>query len=358
MHAKTLVSLCPLGCSALVAAHPGHQEPHATRDLLSYKAHMRRGLEKCATNFEDSGLNARALVRRAEIANQHRTRKLAARDTADVLNTTHLSSAGYTLSTPESEIFSTSNTCVLNPEGETGPYFIKGEYLRTDFVDVETCEPIAGLYADIWNCNATGVYSGLVATGNGNSNDQSNLQATFLRGVGATDADGVVTFDTLFPGHYSGRTTHHHVVAHLNATVLPNNTLSGGSVPHIGQLFWDQDLINAVEATSPYSTNDVALTTNAEDRVFSDETAGTTSDPVINYVYLGEDLADGLLGWVTIAVNQSATYSPAYSYEWTSSGSVAVSGHSGDNVNGGGAGGSVPSGTMPSGGFPSGSPPS
>ncbi|KAL4889535.1 Intradiol ring-cleavage dioxygenase [Aspergillus ambiguus] len=341
MRPNIIASMFLLGCSAFVRAHPGQQEKHATRDLLAYKANMRRGLEKCAVKFEESGL----------------------------------SSAGYTLDTPESEIFGTSNTCTLNPEGETGPYFVKGEYLRTDvledqpgvpvtlefqFVDVETCEPIPKLFADIWNCNATGVYSGLVAMGNGNSNDQNNMKTTFLRGVGATDDDGVVTFKTLFPGHYSGRTTHHHVVAHLNATVLANNTLSGGTVPHIGQLFWDQDLINAVEATSPYNTNDVTLTTNDEDRVFSDETAGTTSDPVINYVYLGDDLSDGLLGWVTIAVNQSATYSPAYSYEWTSSGSVAVSGHSGDSVNGGGAmpSGGSPSGSKPSGGLSSGGPPS
>lgn len=55
-----------------------------------------------------------------------------------------------------------------------------------------------------------GVYSGVIANGNGDSNDASNINATFLRGIQKTDSDGVLTFDTLVPGHYSGRTTHSH----------------------------------------------------------------------------------------------------------------------------------------------------
>lgn len=61
---------------------------------------------------------------------------------------------------------------------------------------------------DVWNANATGVYSGLVADGNGNENDTSNYDTTFLRGISKADSDGVVTFETIFPGHYSGRTNH------------------------------------------------------------------------------------------------------------------------------------------------------
>jgi hypothetical protein len=182
--------------------------------------------------------------------------------------------------------------------------------------------------------------------GNGNSADTSILDETFLRGIAKTDSDGVVSFNTLFPGHYSGRTNHHHIVAHLNATLLPNNTLTGGTVPHIGQMFWDQSLVDEVEATSPYSTNTVEQTTNAEDRVFSDETSGTTSDPVFNYVLLGDSVEDGLLGWATVAVDLTATYTPTYSFVYTSSGSEAVSGSSGSSGSGGSAPGSAPSGGM------------
>jgi len=114
-------------------------------------------------------------------------------------------------------------------------------------------------------------------------------------------------------------------VAHLNATRLPNNTLAGGTEAHVGQFFWDQDLISKVEATYPYNTNNITITTNAEDRVFGDETADSTSDPVFNYAYLGDKLEDGLFAWVTIVINTTATYEAAYADMWTASGGVAAS---------------------------------
>ena len=62
---------------------------------------------------------------------------------------------------------------------------------------------------DLWNCNATGVYAGIVATGNGNGlDDPTNINNTFLRGIQKVDHDGVATFESIFPGHYSGRATH------------------------------------------------------------------------------------------------------------------------------------------------------
>ncbi|KIW03340.1 uncharacterized protein PV09_05550 [Verruconis gallopava] len=365
----------PLFATAFLAtlslAHPGEEHQHDHVIELSkreFKATARRSLSGCESKlYKRDGLIDRAAARRAATVAKYRKR-LVARDTDDVLNTTHLSSSGYTLDTPETTIFATNNTCVLNPEGETGPYWIKGEYIRTNlredqpgvpivieaqFVNVETCEPIPDLYWDLWNCNSTGVYSGLVANGNGNTDDTSNTNATFLRGVAKSDEDGVVQFETIFPGHYSGRTTHHHIVAHLNAEVLPNNTLTGGTVPHVGQLFWDQDLIYAVEATYPYNQNNITITTNAEDRVFSTETADTTSDPVFEYVYIGNSLSDGLFGWVTIAVNVSATYDPNYSYVWTANGSVAESGGTVTVDGGDGGNGTIPSGGI-SGAFPGG----
>lgn len=354
MQLPSLWKVCLVGLAVpFVVAHPGEHEKHDARAVMEkrmFKEHARRGLEKCAKRFESSGLNARAEARRRGIYNLAR-RHLAIRDTDDVLNTSHLvNDSSITASTSADTLFNTSSTCVLNPEGETGPFYVKGELIRSNlregqagvpiifdaqFVDVDTCEPITDLYADIWNCNATGVYSGVVSTGNGNTADTANVNATFLRGIQKTDSDGVVHFTTLFPGHYSGRTTHHHVVAHLDVTVQANNTITAGTVAHIGQFFWDQDLIYEVEATSPYSGNTITITTNAEDRVFSDETSGTTSDPVINYVKLGDRLSDGLLGWITVAVNTSATYDPNYSFVYTSSGGVAESGGGSDNVDGG-----------------------
>jgi protocatechuate 3,4-dioxygenase beta subunit len=229
-------------------------------------------------------------------------------------------------------------------DGEEGVPVI----LDVQFVDVTTCDPIEDLYFDIWNCNSTGVYSGVVSNGNGNSNDESNIDATFLRGIQPSDSDGVVTFKTIFPGHYSGRATHHHVIAHLDVTVLSNGTITGGTVAHIGQLFWDQDLISEVEATSPYNTNTISITTNAADRVFATETENSTSDPVFNYVKLGDDISDGLLAYITIAVDTSATYDPTYSFVYTANGGVAESGGS-DTIGGDGGSSSSPGGSGGSG---------
>ena len=52
---------------------------------------------------------------------------------------------------------------------------------------------------------STGVYSGVAASGNGNSDDLTNLDNTFLRGIVETDVNGVAQYETVFPGHYTSR---------------------------------------------------------------------------------------------------------------------------------------------------------
>lgn len=51
-----------------------------------------------------------------------------------------------------------------------------------------------------------GVYGGVVASNNGDTADDSNLNSTAVRGIQVSDDDGVLQFTTLFPGHYTGRT--------------------------------------------------------------------------------------------------------------------------------------------------------
>lgn len=326
----------------LTVAHPGAHEPNSFTDVgkRNFLLTARETLEKCSNKLEESGLNARAEARRASLFDQYKKRAIVARDTDKVLNTSHHSNLSVTATTSETELFSQYPVCVLAPEGEVGPFWVKGEYIRKNvsdgepgvpiiidgqFIDINTCEPIPDLYWDVWNCNSTGVYSGIQNSANGNGNDASNLNKTFLRGIQKTDSDGVAGFETVFPGHYSGRTTHIHVIAHLGASVLPNNTLAGGYIPHIGQLFFDQDLIDEVEATYPYNTNTVAITENADDRVVQVETEDSNSDPFFEYALLGDSIEDGLLAWVTLGVNVSATYDASNAATLTSSGGVTNS---------------------------------
>lgn len=155
------------------------------------------------------------------------------------------------------------------------------------------------------DCNATGVYSGVVADGNGDGeSDPDNINNTWLRGVQKTDDDGVTAFSTIFPGHYTGRATHVHVMVHAGASALPNGTLYSTTATHVGQMFFDQDLISKVEETSPYSANEQELTTNAEDNIMEEE-AATGADPIMSYVMLGDSVEDGLLAWLAFGVDMS-----------------------------------------------------
>ena len=327
-----------LGLAAFAIAHPGHEELEYRSALSSrdFKSQARRSLDSCADRLEASGVNARAQERRAATWAKHsKTKRAVQRDIDTVLNISHHSDLSVSPTTEESTLFSGNKTCILNPEGDVGPFYVLGENIRFDisdgepgiplildaqFVDVETCEPIESLYFDLWNCNTTGVYSGIQEDVNGNGADVANLNRTFLRGIQPTDADGVAQFHTVFPGHYAARTTHQHVMAHINATKLANDTITGGNIAHVGQIFYDQDLIDAVEATYPYNTNTIAMTSNADDQILATETENSDSDPLVEYAFLGDDLSDGIFGWITIAVNQSASYDPSYRFVRTSSG--------------------------------------
>lgn len=161
MHMKLAVAIL----AGVTLAHPGEKQHHHNRAVelskREFKAAARRGLSACQEQLtKRDGMIDRAAMRRAATVQKYR-KQLAARDTDTVLNTTHLSSSGYTLDTPETTIFATNNTCILNPEGETGPYWVKGELIRSNlredqpgvpivieaqFVNVETCEPIPDLY--------------------------------------------------------------------------------------------------------------------------------------------------------------------------------------------------------------------
>jgi hypothetical protein len=210
----------------------------------------------------------------------------------------------------------------------------------------------------IWHCNSTGVYAGVVATGNGDSTDASNIDKTFLRGLQTTDSDGVVQYTSIFPGYYAGRATHVHVETHLGGEVLANNTYSGGTVAHIGQFFFDQDLITEVNTLSPYTSNTNTITENADDRIVSAELEND-SDPFLSYVLLGNSVSDGLFMWISLAVNTSATYTPSPAAELTADGGETVSGGGTGSVSGGGMGGgngTTGNGTGPAGSMPSGMP--
>lgn len=298
---------------------------------------------------------------------------LRARDLDTVLSTSHASNlTGITADTDPSVLFTGNNSCILTPEVTQGPYWVKGELIREDItedqegvalhldiqvIDVNTCEPVPSVYLELWHCNSTGVYSGIVASGNGDSSDEGNLDNTFLRGISQADDSGVVQFDTLFPGHYTSRATHIHVMTHtLDATVNTNNTLAGSSVSHVGQMFFDQDLIEAVDLVEPYASNTQAITDNSDDSILSEE-AGDV-DPMVEYVLLGDDVSEGIFGWLAFGMDSGASYNVTPAANLYAEGGVTNE----DSSMGGGGGappgsnstGGAPTGAMASGAAPSG----
>ncbi|KAF2177436.1 aromatic compound dioxygenase [Zopfia rhizophila CBS 207.26] len=362
-------------------AHPGEShDPAALKREIEARnimaKHARRSMNQCAGSLKHRELMQRSYERRAKTLQALREKRgitaksrkfrrdLATLQSFEAVNHNMTGLDDYTTDTPASTIFSANTSYILAPEVTDGPYYVLGELIRQDvkedqfsdgvdlyldvqYLDVTTCEPVEGLYIDIWNANATGVYSGIVATGNSDSWD-----TTYLRGVQATDADGVATFETIFPGHYEGRATHTHLLTHSNVTLNDNNTFSGGAVTHIGQLFYPEDLRSAVEAVEPYNTNTQAITTNDDD-MWSIVQAEDDYDPFPEFIYLGDDISDGLMAWIQIGINTTADYTDDDYYS-VAAVLAADSGHSTGNSVGGGEGGN---GTMPS-GSPSGAIPS
>ena len=133
---------------------------------------------------------------------------------------------------------------------------------------------------------------------------ENTVGQTFLRGVQFTDKRGQVTFKTIYPGHYAGRTTHIHAKVHIGAQDVNRAKLSGGHVSHVGQLF-PSDAVNAeVYKLAPYNTETVAVVTHAEDRVWTPQQRGSESQ--LKLAKVGHRLAKGLAASVVLAVNPHA----------------------------------------------------
>ncbi|KAI0125418.1 Intradiol ring-cleavage dioxygenase [Xylariales sp. AK1849] len=321
-----------LALASLALAHPGedHTSEQVKRELIARNAahnKMTRALGSCSKSPAFLARGERAIARRAETAKTLREKRgiehksIYGKRDQDALaqwaGTSHnLTDKGYTLDTPESTLFTGNATCALVEETTVGPYYVAGELLRTDitegqqgvplhldiqFVDVSDCSAVSDIIIDIWHCNATGVYSGVSATG------QGGLNSTFGRGAQISDEDGVAQFDTVFPGHYTGRVTHIHVLSTKDANVLSNNTYEGGVATHIGQLFFDPTLVSSVENTAPYTSNEQSFTDILDDSIAAGE-ATSDYDIFTDYALLGDSPSDGVLAWITVGIDSSANH--------------------------------------------------
>ena len=126
-------------------------------------------------------------------------------------------------------------------------------------VDVNNaCTPLAGYAVYLWHCDAVGDYS---------LYDRPN--ETWLRGVQVADANGQVTFTTIFPGCYAGRYPHIHFEVFSSLA----NATSGRYARLVSQIAMPADACAAVYADAAVygaSANRFAATSIAGDMIFAD----------------------------------------------------------------------------------------
>jgi protocatechuate 3,4-dioxygenase beta subunit len=121
------------------------------------------------------------------------------------------------------------------------------------------CAALSGAAVYLWHCDRDGRYS-LYSDGVTNQN--------YLRGVQEADANGQVTFTTIFPACYSGRWPHIHFEVYPSLA----EATSAGNVMATSQLALPEDVCDLVYATDGYeqSVQHKAQTSLDSDMVFSD----------------------------------------------------------------------------------------
>jgi protocatechuate 3,4-dioxygenase beta subunit len=192
-------------------------------------------------------------------------------------NPTAAASAEAAVSTAEvANATVTVPACVVRPEVTEGPYYVDLDLVRADIrsdsttgevqagapltltfnvsqVSSASCTPLQGATVEIWHCNADGAYSGVSDPGF----DTSSFN--WLRGAQITDANGVATFTTIYPGWYSGRCVH----IHFKVSPAENAVFTS-------QLFFDDAFSTQVFTQEPYAAKGSPDTLNSADNIYQD----------------------------------------------------------------------------------------
>jgi protocatechuate 3,4-dioxygenase beta subunit len=138
--------------------------------------------------------------------------------------------------------------------------------------------PMAGAAVYAWQCDREGRYS-LYSDG---VEDQN-----YLRGVQVADGGGNLTFDSIFPGAYSGRWPHIHFEVYASEV----DATAGAEPIATSQLALPEDVCNAAYAADGYeaSVENMRSLSLESDGVFRDDgaahqLAAVTGDPTSGYV--------------------------------------------------------------------------
>jgi protocatechuate 3,4-dioxygenase beta subunit len=197
--------------------------------------------------------------------------------------------------------------CTLTCTQTLGPCYYDGNLVRTNItegksglptllsflvVNADTCQPISNAAIDIWHTDSQGIYSAPINTFC-NSTDLQARTMTFCRGIQFTGSDGWAHFNTIFPGWYSGRTTHIHATVRLNGSEMVTT-----------QFYFDDALTGTIYSAHPnYSNRPVKDTTNVRDNVIGGAASRVTPFLFTSKMILGK----ALVARKVIAIRSSRT---------------------------------------------------
>jgi protocatechuate 3,4-dioxygenase beta subunit len=129
--------------------------------------------------------------------------------------------------------------------------------IRVHEIRGEACTPFPGAMVDVWQCDASGVYSDV------RDRAFDTRGKKFLRGYQLTDAVGAASFMTIYPGWYPGRTVH----IHFKIRTEPE---AHRGYEFTSQLYFDDAVTDQVFSQPPYQRIGRRRTRNAEDGIFQD----------------------------------------------------------------------------------------
>jgi protocatechuate 3,4-dioxygenase beta subunit len=191
---------------------------------------------------------------------------------------------------------SASPACALTCELIQGPCYDATSENRSDISDGlpglpmrmqlrlldESCKPIAGALVEVWHASPVGKYSGNDAAHEAiafcTENDPDFTSHEYFRGKQTSNENGVVTFDSCFPGWYHGRAIHVHAMVTVNGHAFLTT-----------QLCFDDALNEDICTTQTiYASRGKIETTDRNDRTFP------TRD-LANYTFETAKMTDGAL---------------------------------------------------------------
>jgi len=172
---------------------------------------------------------------------------------------------------------------VASPQLTEGPFFVDEKLRRSDLIAGSTrptvaqglplalsfavyrltgteYKPLKDAHVDVWHADVAGVYSDESNPMNHENTEHQN----WLRGYQVTDANGLVRFQTIFPGWYPGRSPHIHF------KVRTFSAAESVTAEFTSQVFLRDKDADQIYSIEPYVSRTSRQTTNETDGVYSE----------------------------------------------------------------------------------------